>query len=525
MASPQLLGPGYWSRLQQQWQQTRRREHLLGALFFIVAAGAVIPLWLVPYPPMQDVAQHLAAIRVIHSYNDPFYGFAQHFELHLLRTQYLAYYEACHLLAYLVDVRTANLLVISAVIVAIPYAGRALLRALGRDPLMALWLVPLTYNAHLISGFLNFISAIPLMLYGLSLGVRQQVHYERRRAIGLSLLLLLCFFTHVVPFALLCLGLGLLALGRSARRMALAWWPALPSLLAVLLWLSRSPAGVATAEAAGLAQGVQRVSFRPYQNALRELPMWLTEVFAGKEDLASLKAYACSLLALIVVFPILRAPSTALSSTRQALRFRLLPLPLVCAVGYFVLPSGYGWIWPIAERFPLLALYSILPALPRPRPWARAVALSGALLFSGWHVQQASTAFFGFDEEVGDFDAALAAIPPRKSVMGLIFDRGSRHIRFSPFLHYVAHYQVQKGGMVMFTFADFPQSPFSFKPQGRPPKVPPRWEWMPQRVDPRRIAGHYEYLLVRGRLSTRILRSRLYDPIFRGKRWSVYQRH
>jgi hypothetical protein len=107
-------------------------------------------------------------------------------------------------------------------------------------------------------------------------------------------------------------------------------------------------------------------------------------------------------------------------------------------------------------------------------------------------------AFARFDgEEVGDFDAALATIPEAQRVAGLIYARGSQSVRFSPFIHYVAYYQARKGGAVMFTFADFPQSPFRFREQDRPPRVPPRWEWLPQRVRPRELAW-YDYVLVRG---------------------------
>ena len=48
----------------------------------------------------------------------------------------------------------------------------------------------------------------------------------------------------------------------------------------------------------------------------------------------------------------------------------------------------------------------------------------------------------------------------------------------------------------MFTFADFPQSPFSFREGHRPPKVPPRWEWEPSRVMPERDLKWYQYVLV-----------------------------
>ena len=94
-------------------------------------------------------------------------------------------------------------------------------------------------------------------------------------------------------------------------------------------------------------------------------------------------------------------------------------------------------------------------------------------------------AFVAFDrDEVGALDEAIAAMPEGARVAGLIFDRGSREVKFSPFIHSVAWVQAENGGAVMFTFADFPQSPFTFRDGHRPPRVPPRWEWMPRAGGP-----------------------------------------
>jgi len=142
----------------------------------------------------------------------------------------------------------------------------------------------------------------------------------------------------------------------------------------------------------------------------------------------------------------------------------------------------------------------------------------------GAHVTNAGRAFVGFDREVGKLDEAIASIPPGQRVAGLIFDRGSRHVRFSPFIHAVAYYQLRRGGAVMFTFADFPQSPFVFRPGNRPPRVRPRWEWLPGRVDPVRDLVFYDYVLVRGGPG-RIARQRKhYATVFRSRRWSVWKR-
>jgi hypothetical protein len=179
------------------------------------------------------------------------------------------------------------------------------------------------------------------------------------------------------------------------------------------------------------------------------------------------------------------------------LYLRILPLAPLSLLLYFVTPTAYDWIWPIAQRFPLLAVLFLIPVLPAP-PRVAAVVFACALLgltFAQERLVARAFAQFAADE-VGDFDRALAAIPAQKRVLGLIHSRGSRHVKFAPFIHYVAYYQVRKGGAVMFTFADFPQSPFRFRESDRPPRVPPRWEWLPDLVRPSDLAW-YEYVLVR----------------------------
>jgi hypothetical protein len=125
---------------------------------------------------------------------------------------------------------------------------------------------------------------------------------------------------------------------------------------------------------------------------------------------------------------------------------------------------------------------------------------------------------------VGDFDQALAVIPPGKRVAGLIFDRHSKQIAFAPFIHFVAYYQARKGGAVMFSFADFPQSPFRFREQNRPPRVRPRWEWTPERVRLSPDLDWYDYVLVRSN-RPRFERPRAgFVPAYVGERWSVLVR-
>jgi hypothetical protein len=474
---------------------------LFALLFFAAVAWTALPLWAAGYLPIEDLPQHLAAIRVLHSYHDPAFGFERYFELELFRTQYLAYYLLGDWLAYFIDLELGNRLLIIACVVATPYALRYLLKTLGRPEWLALFALPLAYNAHLILGFVTFLMAIPAALWGLGLVARQRSVPSAWRPPLLAAVALFCFLSHVVPFAFLLLGCGLLALGSKPLVSVRLLAPLLPSMAAAALWLAESPAGRATWTAAhggGGNAGPQPI-YQPAAQALRDLPNWLSDTFQGEDD-----AHVLAGSALVLALTLLLGLLAALYRWREPrapgayLFLRLLPLAPLAALCYFIAPSAYDWIWPIAQRFPLLALIFAIPLLPAP-PRAAALVLTCALLALSWQSQALVTrAFAAFDQqEVGEFDAALATIPNGKRVLGLIYARGSSFVKLSPFIHFVAYYQARKGGAVMFTFADFPQSPFRFRESNRPPRVPPRWEWLPQHVRADDMQW-YEYVLVRG---------------------------
>ena len=76
----------------------------------------------------------------------------------------------------------------------------------------------------------------------------------------------------------------------------------------------------------------------------------------------------------------------------------------------------------------------------------------------------------------------------------------------------------------MFTFADFDQSPIRFREENRPPRVGPRWEWMPQNVDPLRDLRWYDYAMVRGGPGRIGRMGMLWEPVFVAPPWRVYRR-
>ena len=166
------------------------RLRTLPSLTFLLclacAAAVATPLWLHRWLPIQDLPQHLATLRVVHEVHTGVAPAANVYVTHLGSTQYLLFYVLGDLLSYVVDVRTAGLLIITAYMLGTVAALYALLRSLGRDPRLSILIVPLLTNSQLLIGLIQFVIGIPLMLYGWSLAIETLRSRRRRTAIGLD---------------------------------------------------------------------------------------------------------------------------------------------------------------------------------------------------------------------------------------------------------------------------------------------------------------------------------------------------
>ena len=489
--APLLCGVRRWFTSPRGDRIASRR--LVFELAFAVAALSLAgPLFVARYVPIQDLPQHVAAVRVLHDFHAPQLGFERWFEVHWASTQYVAVYFAAHLFAYLLGPVVATKAVLGASLVALPYALRALLQSLHRPVSYALLVVPLVYNTQLVLGFLNFMLGLPLMLFGLALFVRCREQPTRARLVVLSVVAILCFLSHVVPYGMLLLGALALSERRRLLRGAL---PFVPSLLLASAWSASTPAGKAFSTLS--TSGALFASREPLASRIAEASFWLNDVLWTHEDEHALFGTFTLLVIVVAAGVIARFRHRTESDVAPRLRWFALLTPL-CALLYLVLPSSYGFIWPIHARFVVLAWLFAIPLLPPTPPAVRSAIAAAAFTLSLYVTHAVARAFTESAElEYAGLAHVIDQVPYGSRTAGLIYDPGSRFVRFSPFLHAVAWVQAERGGAVMFTFADFPASPFTFRDDNRPPRVPPRWEWLPTRVAPERDLAFYEYVLTR----------------------------
>ena len=535
------------------------------ALVTLAVCAAFCVTW---RPPLQDLPQHLAAARVLLDPAHPGFDFQRFFDVDWLRSQYLGTYVLLgafyHPLALLVDepLLWASRALLLSLALGWSLSSELLYRRLTHRRGLGAFALVLFFNAHLVLGFLNFLLGIVACFSGLACLASARARARRGAGtrgalIGWGAAAFACFYLHVVPFALLlaavggvtvCDGLWPRLVSRrrpgecSRRRVALGATLAslVPALIAAAAWLF-TPAGVSTREAAAGAGSRGRALYLDAGDNWAQLESWLMDTFASPWDTRLARAALGALLLWLLVemcqalWRAWRArrgqarPEEARLGVDAPLLWTLRAFVPLSLILYFALPSSYDWIWPINARFPLLGLLCAPLWLPARRAPAsaslrafRATVVGAVLLLAGGEAFIARQAFAGFDREMAGFDELLAAIPPGQRTATLVFDRFSRHVAFAPFLHVGAYYQAQRGGVSFFSFADFPQSPVRFKTEQRPPRVAPRWEWMPELVRDRDLTW-FDYVITRGGPG-RLARSRRFEELGRYGRFHLFRR-
>jgi hypothetical protein len=457
------------------------------------ALATVLPLWSAAHLPFTDLPQHVAAIGTLRHWWDPAWRSQEYFTLALGQTQYLLYYLAGAALAFSFGTaERANLVLLSLVAIAFPYSLRALLRALRADTRLALFGCTLFWSQALLIGFFNYVAAMPLMLWSLSLAVREAEAPSRRTLWTLSAASAALFYLHLSAFVFFAPAAAIASVALPRIQPVREWgkrllWAAPVAVLGIL-WLVNSP--VVHPASVGWQQPMA-VAFEEPSATLRNLTDALLDIWRGPED-----EYA--LLGLIGAAVLLAWPQRRDPDAEPWKRGIVAAWALLAALLYFAFPVSIGWMWQLNERYALVAAL-LLPALLRPARGTRgALPLLLAAATALWSAGSAFANVRSFEREVGPFDEVLASAQPGRRLIGMIFDQNSQHAKFSAFLHFQAYYRARMGGVASFSFAELPQSPLRYRPETAPPTHPAGWEWHANSFRNDVDGLYYDYVLVHG---------------------------
>jgi hypothetical protein len=424
---------------------------------------------------------------------DPAFRVQEYFVFTPGKSQYVLYHLLGAALTFAVgEAERANLILLTLVGLAYPFALRELLRALGRDERLALFGAPALWNRALVWGFIPYVASVPVLTYAAALAVKQETEPTRGRAVGLALLTVSLFYLHADAYLLFLVVAGGLALvSRRLDRAALVSLPrrlayVTPSVLLAVGWALWGSVARRSLVSGG------EIAVRPAGETLHELPMWAHDTFRSHVDEVLTVAFWVALLALLFVR---RAPAT--SGPRE--RMALVPL-FAAALMYLALPWRMGAGVMLNVR---LAVFVVLFAPLLVRPAAGRVT---SLLLAG---VACVSVLIGVDavreiraaerEEIGDLDRLLDRMPMGANVLELSFRKTSRASHWMVWQFMGAYHRSRRGGVSSYTFSELVHWPLQFRP-GQAPPTKPEFVWTRDSCLYRNAVDgpYYDYVLVRG---------------------------
>lgn len=383
--------------------------------------------------------------------------------------------------------------------VALPFALRSLVRAYRTDERLALLACPLFWCRPVVIGFLPYVAALPVLLFALSLVVRQLREPTRRRACALAALSVLVFYLHISAYSVLVVvTLVLTALPRAEespdkpRRtfvtaaLSCAWLA--PSLLALAAWafLSEADGGPA------LLAHETAVRYVPQASLGLFFAAWTHDVWVSHLD-----EYLAVAFWLTVVWLGAQRRSAEPEGTR-GLVARVAPFACVLVL-YLAVPFKIGAGAMLNVRLGVLMALLIL-VVPRPDPGpASRWAFLGAACLTVLGAFNAAAHIYRAQRELGDFDAVLAQIRPGARVLALHFSRDSAITHSAPWVHVLGYHRTRAGGVASMSFSEMGHWPVQYRPGARPPKKAVMfWDFKPCLFRNSTDGGYYDVIVSRG---------------------------
>lgn len=474
-------------------------------LLCVLSCGlAALPFFSVTIPPMADLPQHLAQIRLLlEAIGDP----SSPYSVQWL-TPYSAAYVVLGALWAVVEPFTAGRLGGTVLVVASTVALHVVAARHGRSPWAATLASLLVFNHTLYWGFFTFVSGFPVFLLWLELVSRPRDRFRRTDALAWSACAFVLYLTHALWFGAGAVTLLALSLWerRSVKEIALRLTTLVPVGIAVLFWWPRFSSGFSTPPEWWV-------------------PVWerLSPLWWADSGFGGLHGGFEWIVAAVLFAWIGAALWTRRGELRGASDARLLLVAALFGFVAFALPDKYMNTLHFATRWAAPALAMLLLALPEPRVRRPAIPVFAAGLAVTFSLVTAlSWATFEATELDGLQDA-VDALPEKQRVLGLDYVRHSQVVRGRPFLQTFAWAQVVKGGELNFSFADFAPSLVKYDPP-RDKAWHPALEWYPRQVRPSDIA-HFDYVLAGGNDEThaRLASFQELEPVTSSGVWRLYR--
>jgi hypothetical protein len=497
--------PGTWSPSAGTSSRSEKGSRLL--LAAVCAVLVSLPFLAVQFPPIADLPQHAAQIRLLGEVlRDP----GGPYQLQWM-TPYSLSYAVLGLTWLVGSPESAGRLAMLVVGLLWTFTAHALAWRKERPQVAAVLVTVAFFNHGTYWGFVSFLVGWPifaLVWLPVTSGPRlHRVTWSDSLLLGAGSALLYCSHALWLAVGAGWLTVSLIA-GRVERRTILLKLACLVPMLSVAaIWYRRLTTGGFDSPTTWLTLPTARLSVGWLTNAL----------FGGLQG-----PLEVLLLATLAVWAL-----TSLVTNRRTLSSGVDRVLLLAGGFLFVLalllPDKHTNTIAFASRWVPCAVVLLVLALPAPRGHSlivqgAALGLVGLLVLTSmlaWR-QMENTEFSGLRE-------SLTALPPRPRVLGLDFVKHSVFSKGRPFLQIFAYAQVYRGGTLNFSFAEFRPSLVVYQP---PRSV--HWthglEWFAENVKPVDYA-YFDYALVNALepMHEQIAIGPMLRPVTSAGRWRLYR--
>lgn len=412
-----------------------QQDRLFPMAFALCAAASLIPIWTVHYLPMTDFPQHALQTAILRFYNDPVFGYQDHYVIRWF-TPYITVFLFGAALAFLMPLFVAMKVVLSVAVVGLPAALWLAIRETGGDRWWALLGFPLSFGYSFYWGFFSYQVAIPIAVLQIALGLRWIRVRSWKAGAAVSACSIGLFFTHPLAFAIASIICAFIILEHSRHPLSpfILGAPFLAAAPFVLAWHRMTSANqwLFHDRSYDLSSGVDKI---------RSLPA----------ALLSMPGDAIAHIGGIALFGLV-----FLGAGKPARLIRRLAPAVAVTILYYKLPSyifGANYIY---ERTAIFVPLTLILGLVAARGSFRLTAIrSGVFVFClGWMVF-VSVKFHKFNAQASHFKEIVAAMPESQRVIAYLESTSSTMGTHLQVVHFPAWYQVAKGGRTGYDFARF----------------------------------------------------------------------
>lgn len=475
-------------------------------LAFLSCLLVGLPFLVVQFPPVTDLPQHVAQIRLLlEAIGDPASSYMIQWY-----TPYSLPYAVIGLSWALFSPENAGRVAVLILAVLWTLAAHGLAAKRSRAPVAAVLASLLVFNLVLYWGFLSFafgwVAFVPWFVLTTRRGGED---FGWKSAIVYLAGAVLLYVSHVLW---LIFGIGWLVLSCvvhrvprqvAAKRVA----SVLPVVAAVAIWYPNLAASNFVSPTVWFVPFLERVSFSWFADGV------LGGMYGPAESLVVGFLLAWLALSLLQNRKVLR---TSVDGELVLLSCALLVLSLF-------LPDQHMNTIGFAVRWLPPAMIALLLALPPPRLLERQQRAIAVALLAVFCLATAA-AWKRFERvELSGLSESLARLPERPHVLGLDFVKESPTIKSRPFLQTFAYAQVVHGGSLNFSFAGFAPSLVVYRePRGVPWTIGLEWFAERVRVDDLR---HFDYVLVNApaKAHDAFVRTAPIEAVTTSGRWRLYR--